>query len=364
MQPAPTVRQWWLGNNNSPAEQAKIYLSERGPTGEWTSPQDDSETISFPPTAYEPRPIFFPNGDRLVVWNQWMSTGYGVAVAEKRAQQNWQFPTDADDVLSQHYLFSNAPNPAVNAQGDLLISWYQSGGGSLLAWQSERFGYNGTLSHPGPNDFLSVADTPVDSHPVANPKPALAPNGEAAVVWTQENGKGSVVVYAAFRDSKGVWTKPENVDDTLSPRFGYARCPQVAFAPTGDLFVVWYQDTGAGNRVFAAHRAPDGTWVEPGREPTMLSNPGSEAIYPSLAVGERGGVIAVWTQKTNSGWEIVARRRGPVGVDWGPIEVLSSGQGGSAAQPDVAIGGPDEVAVVGWTQGEVENETVRLAVLP
>lgn len=150
-----------------PGEEARVFVSERSASGGWTDPASEQDAFSSLPTAYEPRPIFFPNGDRMVVWNQWMSTGYGVAVAERRGAGGWEMPADADDVLSQHYLFSNAPTPAVNARGDALISWYQSGGDSLLAWQSERFGYEGAFSRPGPSDYLSVPETPVDSHPIA-----------------------------------------------------------------------------------------------------------------------------------------------------------------------------------------------------
>lgn len=347
-----------------PGEEARVFVSERAPDGAWTDPAGEEQAFSFLPTAYEPRPIFFPNGDRMVVWNQWMSTGYGVAVAERAPSGAWRLPSDADDVLSQHYLFSNAPTPAVNERGDALISWYQSGGASLYAWQSERFGYGGTFSRPGPDDYLSVPETPVDSHPIANPKPALSPDGHGAVAWTQENGKGSVLVYLATRTPEGAWTEPANVDDALSPRLGYARCAQVEFAPTSDLFVVWYQDTGGGNRVVAAHRAPDGEWVEPGREPTVLSSAGIEAIYPALAVGPEGGVIAAWSERREEGWVIAARRRGAEGTSWGPIEVLSPANAGTAAQPDVAIGGAGEVAIVGWTQGDGVDAKAYFATVP
>ena len=48
------------------------------------------------------------------------------------------------------------------------------------------------------------------------------------------------------RTPDGVWTKPGSLDDAFSPQLGYARCVQPAFGPAGDLFVVWYQDTGSG----------------------------------------------------------------------------------------------------------------------
>ncbi|MEZ4307357.1 MAG: hypothetical protein R3F14_04840 [Polyangiaceae bacterium] len=46
--------------------------------------------------------------------------------------------------------------PRRERRGDALISWYQSGGDSLLAWQSERFGYEGPFSHPEEDAYLSI----------------------------------------------------------------------------------------------------------------------------------------------------------------------------------------------------------------
>lgn len=347
-----------------PGDEARVFVSEREPDGTWADPATDADSFSRLPTAYEPRARFFPYGERLVVWNQWMSTGYGVAVATRPPGEDWHLPVDADDVLSRHYLYSNAPQPAVNARGDAVISWYQSDGAALLAWESERFGPDGAFSRPGPTDYLSVRDAPIDSHPIANPKPALSEAGDAAVVWTQENGKGSTLVYMASRTPEGAWTKPASLDDALSPRLGYARCAQVAFAPTGDLFVVWYQDIGNGNRVYAAHRGPDGQWVEPGREPTLLSTEGVDAIYPALAIGAHGAVLATWSEKQGDRWVIAARRRGPDGSGWGPVEVLSGAEAGDATQPAAAIGGEEEVAIVGWTQADGSVERAYFATVP
>lgn len=346
-----------------PGGEARIFVAEREPDGAWRDPVSSDDTVSFLPTAFEPRARISPGGERLVVWNQWMSTGYGVQLATRPAGGDWHLPADADDTLSQHTLFANAPKIVVNARGDALIAWYQSLGASLLAWYSERHGADGTFSRPAPGDHLSLADTPVDSHPFGNPAPALSETGEAAVAWAQENGKGSVLVYLATRTPEGVWTRPVTLDDALSPRLGYARCPQIAFTPAGELFVVWYQDTGGGDRVLAAHRTAAGEWVEPGREPTVLSTPGVEASFPALAVGPGGTVLAVWTERQGDTWVVAARRRVESGTTWGPIEILSVPNGGLAAQPVAAIGGPDDSVVVGWIQGAGKGDRAYFATM-
>src|SRR4051812_38671537 len=100
-----------------------------------------------------------------------------------------------------------------------------------MVYASERATADGEFSRPGKDDFLSAAGAPVDSHPVANPRPALSESGEAAVVWTQEDGKGNTPVFLATRSNQGVWTRPIGLDDSFSPAVGTARCAQLAFGP-------------------------------------------------------------------------------------------------------------------------------------
>ena len=340
-----------------------VYLSERDARGAWKDPESAAEAFSFPTTAYAPRLATNVRGEWLLVWNQWMSTpNYGVAVARKAsAHEAWKRPAGRDDVLSLPINFSNTPVVALDDAGQGIIAWYQSLGGPLMAFVSERASPAAAFTHPGKQDFVSAPGGAIDSDPVASVKPAIAADGSAAAAWTQENGKGATLVYLATRDAAGRWTRPRDLDDAFSLPTGYARGVQLAFGPRGELYVVWYQDAGAGNEVYAARRRRDGTWAEAGRTPIRLSSGGVAGLYPRLAVGPEGGVVVVWTERAGAGlMRIMARRADGVRGAWGPLERLSPETGDDAELPAVAVG-PHDRAVAAWAQGPGPAQRVFVA---
>jgi hypothetical protein len=295
------------------------------------------------------------------VWDQWYDVDYGVALASRPAgSATWTLPKSADDVFSPKIFYSNAPRIALNAAGQALIVWYQSTGGPLMVYASERSGPGAPFSRPGPANFLSAPGAPVDSHPNANPAPALAETGEAAVAWTQENGAKAIPVFLATRDRAGKWTRPRDLGDTFSMPVGTARCAQIAFGPRGDLYVVWYQDEGAGDAVLAARRAPDGAWIEDGLHPARLSSEASIAFAPTLAVGPDGEVVVAFAELDHGQTRIVARRTGEAREPWGPREVLSP-EGSDGVDPSASVGGPGDRAVVGWAQGGIISARAMFA---
>ena len=351
---------WWQSGNGSFGH---VYRSERAVDGTWMDPASESDRVSFGEKANEPHLAASHSGEFLHVWNQWYDGAhYGIAIARRPSPgQPWQGPSSESDVVSPPSFFSNAPQVVVNDRGDALTSWYQSPGTDLMTFASERWGTNGTFSRPGVEDFLSAEGAPVDSDDVANPKPAIAEDGRAVVVWTQETGKGGLVVYLASRDASGVWTRPADLDDSLSRPEGKCRDVHAAFDSRGFLYVIWSEDVGAGELVKLALRSPDGTWVHPGNQPLVISTEGAtQAITPAIAVGRDGGVIVAWSEQVGETFRVAARRGSAAG--FGLIEVLSPA-GGHAFTPSVAVGGSGDRAVVGWIQGEPSVGRVAFATL-
>lgn len=348
------------------AEGGRVFLSERDPQGVWRDPASMDDRMSFLPHAYEPRFAVRSSGETLLVWNQWISENFGVALARRASfGAPWEKPKSPEDVLSAKVFYSNAPRIAMNETGDALVTWYQSSGGPLMVRASERFGAEGSFSHPGPDDVISAGNFmgggAVDSHPIANPMPAVAPNGEAAIAWTQEDGRGAIAVYLALRDASGVWAKPTDLDDTFSRPVGIARCARPVFGPGGELYVVWYQNEGIGDRVWAARRDASGKWVDGGQSPQLLSTEHLPAMTPSIAVGKDGAVLVVWVEKDGEQWRVAARRTGP-SEPWGPHIVLSSESAGSAVYVAAAVSKKSGRALAGWTQGNTsDNKKVFIA---
>ena len=343
-------------------EDGEIFYSERGEDGAWSHPPSTPQ-VSYGPRAYEPRSVYGADGETLIVFNQWTGEHYGVAIARRAADARTaplSRPASASDVVSPPVLFANAPIPAVASNGDAVIAWYQSPGGPLMTFVSERFGPNGTFSRPAADAFISADGFPVDSHPESNPTPAIHSHGSAVVVWTQEDGHGNSPVFLASRDGFGTWSLPAGLDDAFSTPAGAARCVQPAFGSDGSLYVTWYEQAPDSRlRVLAAHRAPDGEWIEHGRDTVLLSDPNADAIHPVVAVGEEGQALVAYLERTGERWDLVVRRRNPGAAAWLSPETLSADLDGDASEP--AIAHRDGHFVVAWVHGPPGAGRVHLA---
>lgn len=324
-----------------------IFLSRRPPGGAF---QHDATPVSVGNDAYGPRAAIGPSGDILLVFNQWTGEHYAVAWANPSGLEDVpSFATSQSEALSPPTYFSNSPMPAVGADGSLLVSWYQSPGGPLMTYVSERLGRKGALSHPAADDFLSAPGGPIDSHPIANPRPRVHDDGQAAVVWTQEDGEGHVSAFLATRDAAGVWYPPKDLHDTLDAREGYARCIVLTFDRDGALFIAWERDA----TIEAAVRLADGTWRTPRGVPEMLSTPGARALDPALAAGRDGGVVLVYREaEPGQPYRVKARRWDRARAAFGDTEAISPEVDEDAQAPLIAMGGPDDRAVVAWPSGD------------
>lgn len=344
----------------------RVVWAERQPGIDWTLPSETGEgtaPLSAPPNAYEPRSVYGDDGETLIVFNQWTGEHFGVAVA-RRAPEDREGPltaqTSASDVLSPAVHFSNAPALAVARNGDAIVAWYQAPEADLMTFVSERFGPEGSWSRPAADAFISAPGAPVDSHSEANPAPAIHDRGDAVVAWTQENDAGQSVVYLAERDGWGRWTHPADLGDSFSTPRGVARCVQTAFGGDGSLYVVWFEESPDQRfTVWAAHRAPDGTWIDAGRDALPLGSEGTDAVHPVVAVGDEGQALVAFAERSGDRWDVVVRRRNPGTSAWLNPEVLSAELAGDASEPAIARRG--DTFVVAWVHGSALDGRIHLA---
>ena len=343
---------YWQGDGATDA----IFVSERSPSGAWKDPSTPSDRVSLADTAYEPRVAMGEDGSEILLWNQHYSAAgeghYGVAVATRDDRASpWTFPKGPSEFLSPDIYFSNAPRVASGPKGASVVTWYQSVGGPLMVFASDRSGAHAAFSRPALDGYISPAGGAVDSHPTTNPVPATGPRGEAAIVWTQaldvsDMHKG---VFVALRGASGRFDPPKDLSDALSTPTVTARCPQAAYGPEGELWVAWYEEPSDGSHVVrVALRDPEGVWRHRGEQALAASS--ADALGPALAVGPDGGVLVVWSELLRGAYQVVARRG-----DWrnglGSAEVISPEGGIDALEPVAAIDARTGRAWVAWTQG-------------
>lgn len=265
----------------------------------------------------------------------------------------------AEGPVANYIVDVHPPSGAV-AESELLATWYSgniisysdvavgANGDAVAVW--EEFDFNSSALNVYATRLTSgvwgvpeLLETDDAGH-ARNPQVAVAPNGDAVVLWSQHPGN----IYAN-RLVSGAWSGAELVETISS---GAAVHPQVAIYPNGDAVAVWQQFEGSNRNIYA-NRLTAGVWGVPDLLETTDYVPGGypsagRAEAPQIAVGANGDAVAVWEQRDNSatGRHIYANRLSS-GV-WGGADLVDLGTG-IAWDPQVAVA-PNGDAVVVWDQ--------------
>lgn len=293
--------------------------------------------FSFAPWAYQHEALAHADGELAVTWNQGLDAGHrrGICIATREAgASEWKRPKNQLDVLSRSFIFSNNPEFARNDAGDMVVTWFESIGEKLRVMPSERYGLSGPFTVALDEDALSPPEGDVE-----NPETAVAEDGRAVIVWRQVMPDGRMAAFLSERPNRGAWSRP-TIDEPFGPIADNAWNTRVAFARTGDLYVVWEQKDGDDWSILLAHRDASGKWIAPGSSPLRLS--AQPAIEPVLRVAADGTVVVMWRARVGAHFRVVARRssvhaEGATEAErWSSADVLSE-DGQDAGTPALAV---------------------------
>ncbi|MBM4358209.1 MAG: hypothetical protein FJ096_08860 [Deltaproteobacteria bacterium] len=293
--------------------------------------------FSFAPYAIQNEVQAHPDGEVFLTWNQGLDDGgrRGICIANRfGSEADFHRPKNQLDVVSRSFIFSNNPEVARNTRGDTVVTWFESFGERLRVASSERYGLDGRFTIANDADALSPPEGDVE-----DPEPAVAEDGRAVIVWRQVLPSGKMAVFMSERPNRGAWSRP-SMDEPFSEVVDNAWHTRVAFAPGGDLYVVWEQKIGTDWSVMLAHRAPDGRWLASGKEALRLS--GQPAIDPVLRVAADGTVVVAWRARFGTHWRVMERHsavdaEGATEAERWSAAVALSPIGRDAGAPAIAV---------------------------
>ncbi len=319
----------------------------------WTDPQDLADNISPDGSrAEKPQVAVNDDGEAVLVWRQrydGVSGHFRIFKAEYRNGQ-WSAPQDLADNISPYAFYADNPQVAINSRGDAVIVWQQYDNGRWQifklecrngSWEDPR--YPVRLSLPGQHAY--------------NPQVAVNDDGDVIVVWQQYNG-GSPNRSQIFKAERrnGLWLRPADLDDNISPDGQNAQFPQVAINSRGDAVVVWQQYDGHYNQIFKSERR-NGTWTHPDNADLgdNISPDGQHAYHPQVAIAPGQEAVIVWEQRVSSLRQVVVveYRDGSWSDFSYPLPVSQFGRNGNY-YPQVAMNARGD-AVVAWRQWDGAN---------
>jgi len=164
--------------------------------------------------------------------------------------------------------------------------------------------------------------------------------GNAVAVWRVWDGTG-FSIYGQYYDAYGdTWGDTETIT-SVEGKIGY---PQVVIDDFGNAVVVWQQNDGSDDNIYANHYdSAAGRW----EEPILIEADAGNTSHPSLALNESGNVVAVWQLEIDNTYIVYANVYDTSAGVWGVSEPLSSG--GNTYNLQLAVDDAGN-AVITWEQ--------------
>ncbi len=207
-----------------------VQAASRPAGGVWQSAID----LSLPGTATEPQVAVDPRGDATAVWLRSNGANPIVQAAVLPAGGVWQSAVD----LSTAGQSADAPQVAVDAQGNATAVWDRSNGANTIVQAAQR---------PAGGSWQAPVDLSVGGADALLAQVAVDPQGDAVAVWYRRNGT-DWIVQAAQRPAGGSWQAPVDLADSGS----LAPLPQVAVDGHGNATAVWFEPEGSTSVAEAA----------------------------------------------------------------------------------------------------------------
>jgi hypothetical protein len=287
--------------------------------GNWTHPLSTSEAISLPGSAAgNPCVAMGTDGEGLVLWGQ-LDSGNRALLASQYRHGVWTHPDSIEDAISPAGADIVDCSVGIADNGDAIVVGRHLdslAGGRLLLIQRTNGGWNRPASV---NEFFSLASS--DAFDVAV---AMAPNGDAVVTWTQSDGSDLRTFFS--QRLGGTWMHPASSADAISFAGSGSFLPDAAIAPNGDAAITWTQTDGSNLQVFCSH-FENGTWTHPANNAANLSPDGWDSAQARVAIAANGDLVIAWRQsnattinvaraeRRNGVWSLPADENDTIGPD-------------------------------------------------
>jgi len=183
-------------------------------------------------------------GNAIITWRQ--DTGLQHIYKSEKINGTWFPPNNTDNFISPDMGFSYLPKAAISNNGDALISWLQTTPSRYAIFKSEKRN-NSWIHSEDETDFIDPGFTSVDRSNIA-----MDGNGNSIITWIQNDGSVygiSGVYISEYRN--GTWNHPDDLTDRISVRESNSEgVPVVAMSDNGDAVVVWTQDNGENTHIY------------------------------------------------------------------------------------------------------------------
>jgi hypothetical protein len=219
---------------------------------------------------------------------------------------------------------SESPDLAIDSWGNPHVVWADSTPGNTVIYYKRSTDGGATW----------LASQRLTWTPGYSFDPAISVDsyGNVHVIWSDTPSLGLCdIYYRRSTDGGATWLASQR----LTWNSGWSLKPAIAADYSGNLYMVWYDDTpAAGYYQIYCRRSKDGgsTWLASQR----LTWSSAWSMYPALALDKSGNVHVVWEDHAPGNYEIYSKKSTDGGASWLAGKRLTSNSGGSE-NPDIAV---------------------------
>jgi len=181
------------------------------------------------------------------------------------------------------------------------------------------------------------------------PAIAIDPSDNLHVAWYDYTAATCEIYYKKSTDGGNTWTANKRLTWTADDSFS----PAIVADTSGDLHVVW-EDNAPGNPEIYFKSSADGgdTWTANKR----LTWTAGDSYLPAIVADASGDLHVVWNDDTPGNYEVYFKTSADGGVTWTTNERLSWTSGGSES-PDICVDPSGNIHVF-WSDGTPGNSEI------
>lgn len=178
------------------------------------------------------------------------------------------------------------------------------------------------------------------------PDIAVDNTGNINVLWGDNTSGTSEIYFKRSNDGGTSWSQAVNISNNS----GYSFQPDAIVDDSGNIDVAWY-DTAPGNaEIFFSRSTGDGTNWSPA---VNVSNSQATSIRPDIAVDDNGNIVVAWMEAVSGYWQVFFSRSTDDGDSWSQPKKISYLWGNSYS-PYIAVDNAGKINVV-WENDNFGN---------
>lgn len=178
-------------------------------------------------------------GDAAVAWCDYNGTTYQINVATLPYGDSWSSATVISNTSNDAYM----PMIKMDATGNMVAIWIAFDGSEYVLQAA---------SCPSGGSWSSTTTLSSSGSNVGNINLLVTEAGNAHVVWDEDDGSNSSILYAAL-PYQGSWSTAVSVSDTTD----YSYLPSIALDDAGNAVAAWLQFDGSDVFVWASTLASE-----------------------------------------------------------------------------------------------------------